>query len=851
MSEASKFIAIAGNPNSGKTTAFNWYTGARQHVGNYPGITVEKKEGTAHLAGKSITLVDLPGTYSLSAYSLEEVVARRVLSEDRPGAVLNVINAAVLERNLYLSVQIQEMGLPVVLALNMMDEARAQGIRINVKRLEERTGMKAVPTVARTGEGLEEALTEAVKIAEETGGRCSPLEISYGPDVDQVLGELTPLVEKAELLTQKYPARWVALKYIERDSEVIKQGREANAELSDRLTAAVNKLADHLKTTLNTYPEAVIADYRYGYISSTLREGVVEGLSNVQDRIAYSDKMDRVLTHRLVGPVILALVLYLVYYLTIELGDYPLGWTEAFFGWLNETVGGMMPDGLLKSLVTSGIIDGVGGVLGFVPLIMIMFLLIAFLEDSGYMARVAYMLDRIFRFFGLHGASVMPFIVSGGIAGGCAVPGVMATRTLRSPRERLATMLTAPFMACGAKVPVFLLLVSIFFEKNQALVMFLLTLSGWVAALLVARLLRSTIIRGEATPFVMELPPYRLPTLSGLLIHTWERSWQYIKKAGTIILAISILIWAAMTFPGLPEDKNTAYDQRVEQLEQELAATPYKQLSDSVSEIETELAALAPAAPDAAEVKTRLEAAQTALQDLPASRLQAEIDDLTEQLAKLPEAPQAEELKSSLENYRASLAVLKESDAGAEAIRQQLEKTEAAYAKTPSGAIQVLLDARQEELDALPEKQIEARMAEVENERSAETLRLSYAGRLGTALESITKPAGFDWRTNIALIGGIAAKEVVISTLGTAYSLGEVEEDDVSLADRIRADSNWTQASATALLLFTLLYSPCFVTLAVIRKESGEWKWLFFSLFFNLALAYGVAVAANQIIMRL
>lgn len=851
MSEAFKFIAIAGNPNSGKTTAFNWYTGSRQHVGNYPGITVEKKEGAAHLGDKTIALVDLPGTYSLSAYSLEEVVARRVLAEERPGAVLDVINASVLERNLYLTVQMQEMGVPVALALNMMDEARKQGIRINVKRLEELTGLKATPTVARTGEGLEEALAEAVKIAEETGGKCKPLEISYGPDVDEALAELIPMVEEASLLTDKYPARWVALKYIERDSEVVKQGQALNAGLSEALTAKVDKLADHLKKTLNTYPEAIIADYRYGYISSTLRQGVIGGHSEAKDRIAYSDKMDRVLTHRLFGPLILAAVLYLVYFITIEVGDYPLGWVGSFFERLNETVGSRMNDGMLKSLVTSGIIDGVGGVLGFVPLIMLMFLLIAFLEDSGYMARVAYMLDRVFRFFGLHGASVMPFIVSGGIAGGCAVPGVMATRTLRSPRERLATMLTAPFMACGAKVPVFLLLVSIFFKEHQAFIMFLLTLSGWAAALLVARLLRSTIIRGEATPFVMELPPYRFPTVSGLLIHTWERTWQYIKKAGTIILAISILIWASMTFPELSEEKAAPYERQIEQLESQLKAYPYKDLSDKTVELEEELAALAPNSPEAAVVQEKLKAAREELEALPVGKLQAEVDELSEQFGKLPEDPKAAELKERLEHYRAALDKIGEGDSGARAIRQHLEEAEAAYAKTPYGAIELLLAAKQKELEALPEKELEAKITEVENQRAAETLRLSYAGRVGVALEDLTRPAGFDWRTNIALIGGIAAKEVVISTLGTAYSLGEVDEEDSTLADRIRADKNWTTANAVALLLFTLLYSPCFVTLAVIRKESGEWKWMFFSLFFNLALAYGVAVAANQIILRL
>ena len=389
MSEAYKFIAIAGNPNSGKTTAFNRYTGSRQHVGNYPGITVEKKEGTAHIDGKKVTLIDLPGTYSLSAYSLEELVARKVLAEDRPGAVIDVLNAAVLDRNLYLTVQILEMGVPVVLALNMMDEARAQGIRINVQQLESLTGLKAVPMVAREGQGMDEALSEAVKLAESCGGKCKPLEISYGPDIDEALKEMTPLVTEAGFLTEKYPDRWIALKYLERDSEVLRQGEAANRELHDRLTAKVEKVAEHLKTTLNTYPEAIIADYRYGYISSTLRQGVVRGAEELKDRIAYSDKMDSVLTHRFFGPLILLAVLYAVYFITIELGDYPLGWVESAFEWLDSVVSDAMPDGLLKSMVTAGIIGGVGGVLGFVPLIMIMFLLIAFLEESGYMAPVA------------------------------------------------------------------------------------------------------------------------------------------------------------------------------------------------------------------------------------------------------------------------------------------------------------------------------------------------------------------------------------------------------------------------------------------------------------------------------
>ncbi|MDR3134980.1 MAG: ferrous iron transport protein B [Deltaproteobacteria bacterium] len=726
MKMDSKRIAIAGNPNSGKTTAFNRYTGARQHVGNYPGITVEKKEGIAHLDGMEVTLVDLPGTYSLTAYSLEEVVARRVLSEESPPpkAVIDVINAGVLERNLYLSVQLLELGMPLVLALNMMDEAKNIGLNINVDRLAELTGLKCVPMVARKGQGLDEALRAAVELATETGGRVNPLEISYGPDVDLALKEMTPMVDGAKLLTN-YPARWVAMKFLERDEEIMRRANEANPEVSAKLKDRAETLSAHLKSTLKTYPEAVIADYRYGWIHSILKNGVLQSSDEValDDRVAFSDKVDTVVTHKVLGPLILFAILYLMYYVTIELGAIPNEWVAGFFDWLGGFFGDRMSDGPVKSLLIDGIIAGVGGVLGFVPLIIIMFLFIAVLEDSGYMARVAYIMDRVFRFFGLHGASIMPFIISGGIAGGCAVPGVMATRTLRSPKERLATILTAPFMVCGAKIPVFLLFVNIFFDSNRPLIMFCITLCGWAAALLVSRALRSTLIRGAATPFVMELPPYRYPTFSGVVIHTWERAWQYIKKAGTVILAISILLWAAMSFPEPTPEDHVQFD----------------------------------------------------------------------------------------------------------------ERRAAVEAQVTSGA--------------MDEEQAEEENTNIDHDEEQIHLTNSVAGRLGSALEVFTSPAGFNWQTNIALIGGIAAKEVVVSTLGTAYSLGSVDpEDDQSLSDRIKNDSSWTFANAISLMVFTLLYSPCFVTLMVIKQETARWRWLFFSLFFNLAFALVMSIIAYQIL---
>ena len=502
-------IALAGNPNCGKTTAFNEYTGTHQHVGNYPGVTVDKKEGYVSIDGVEVLMVDLPGTYSLTAYSQEEIVTRAVLApekaEEKPMAVVDLVDTSALERNLFLTVQIMEMGLPVVLACNMMDEARKAGIQVDTKELGKQLGIPVVATVARSGEGLKDALREAIAF----GRRGSaPLNISYGPDLDPVLTKMERLLAEKGLLTDRYPTRWIALKVLENDSEILRQV-ERMPDVAAQLRADRETVADHLRDTLQTSPEAIIADYRYGFIRGVLRSGAVRRES-AKDRLELSDKLDKVLTNTLFGPLIMLGVLYAMFQLTFVIGAYPQGWVEDGFGWLGETVSALMPDGFLKSLIVSGVIDGLGGVMSFVPLIIIMFTLVAILEDFGYMARMAYMLDRVFRAFGLHGASVMPFIIAGGIAGGCAIPGVMATRTLRSPKEKLATLLTLPYMACGAKLPVFLLLVGVFFPENPARTMFLLTLAGWAAALLMARLMRSTIIRGESTPFVMELPPLTL-----------------------------------------------------------------------------------------------------------------------------------------------------------------------------------------------------------------------------------------------------------------------------------------------------------------------------------------------------
>ena len=718
-------IALAGNPNCGKTTVFNGYTGSRQHVGNYPGVTVDRKEGELTFEGQSIILVDLPGTYSLTAYSQEELVARRELALSNIQSVIDIVDSSALERNLLLTVQMLEMGIPLVLACNMMDEAESAGINIDMPRLGNLLGVPVVPMIAKKDEGLEKALSEAIIVGK--AGHRSPLRISYGPDLDTALLELEKIIEKSGLLENIYPSRFVAIKLLENDQDMFHEIRRVNPEISANLEAICNKASKHIRETFNASPESVITDHRYGYIHSALQDGVIT-FDPSKDRLAFSDKLDKVLTNSFFGPLIMFFVLYLMYQITFEVGAYPQEWVEAGFGLLGDFFLDVMPDSLARSLIVDGVIAGVGGVLSFVPLIMIMFALISFMEDSGYMARMAYMMDRIFRFFGLHGASVMPYVISGGIAGGCAIPGAMATRTLRSPKEKLATLLTLPYMTCGAKLPIFILLAGAFFPEHAATVMFCIMLAGWFFALVIAKFLRSTFIKGESTPFVMELPPYRLPTLFSVLLHCWERAWMYIKKAGTVLLAISVIIWASMTFPSLPEEISAPYEQQIAGLEDELN----KFVKNS-----------------------------------------QDYEKLQEQIA---------------------------------GIRDELGETELAY---------------------------------------------SIAGRLGKWVEPVTRPAGFDWRTDIALIAGIAAKEAVVSTLGTTWALGEQDPDDAEpLADRLAADPGWSQATALALMLFVLLYSPCFVALVVIKQEAGNWGWLAFSVLFNTAVAYVVAVIVYQVARR-
>jgi ferrous iron transport protein B len=773
-------IALAGNPNSGKSTVFNAITGARQHIANYPGVTVEKKFGSVIYKGAEIKVVDLPGTYSLTAYSLEEIVARDFLVNEKPDLVVDIVDASNLDRNLYLAVQLKELGVPMVIALNMMDVAESRGINVDHRLLSTLFQVPVVPMVARSKQGIRECLDKVLETA-SLDGEWRPAVISYGNDIDRSLEEIDAIIRRSPVLNTKYPSRWYALKCLEGDRQILDL-LKGDPDLGRTIEELCRATSKHTLDTLDEDPESIIAGHRYGYITGITRTALKR---KVELRLNLSDKIDKVLTNRVIGPFLMIAILYGIYVFTFSASEVPIHMLEAFFRSLKDIVSAIIPEGYLRSLIVSGIIDGVGGVLGFIPLIMFMFFAIAILEDSGYMARVAYMLDRVLSWFGLHGNSVIALIVSGGISGGCAVPGIMATRTLRDPKERIATLLVVPFMNCGAKLPVYAMLIGAFFFRDKARVMFILTLFSWGFALVAAKILRSTVLRGPKTPFVMELPPYRMPTLKGLLIHSWERTWYYVRKAGTVILGFSIVLWAMMNFPGPSQEEERSFEDARVTVKKSLLASP-------------------------------------------------EIREL------IPDGKTLTEMNRLYDYYTRAV---KEGEAQ---VRKRLERSpflpliEAAYLLKEGKASQRETESR--DLQAASRYLLfREEMVEIDDRQRQAALKRTIAGRLGHGLETITAPLGFDYRINIALLGGFAAKEVVVSTLGTAYSIGEVDtEDGSSLSQRLRRDPGWNPLKAFTLIIFTMLYVPCIVTVISIRRESS-WIWAGFSIGFNLIAAFLVA----------
>ena len=701
-------IALAGNPNCGKTTIFNDLTGARQHVGNYPGVTVEKKEGNLKYKDYEIKVVDIPGIYSLTAYSIDEIIARNFIVEEKPDVVIDIVDTSNLERNLYLAVQFMELKVPLIIALNMADIAEKQGLKIDRKSFSKILGVPLVFTVATKSQGLNELLDEVIKMV-ETKAKPEEGVINYSKEVHLELDKLKNILAQDKELIKNYPSKWLSLKLLERDAEVT--GRVRKSLYSDRIMTQVEKSITQLKNIFGDSPEAIIADRRYGYISGACREAVKK---NPEERQILSDKIDQVLVNRVLGLPIFLTLIWLLFNFTFKLSGPLMGFIEMGQGWLGNLFGGLLPDGsAIQSLIVDGIIGGVGSVLIFVPIIFLLFLAMAFLEDTGYMARAVFIMDKLMHKIGLHGRSFIPML----LGFGCTLPAIMATRTIEDKNDRFVTMLVVPFISCGARLPVYALLIGAFFtERISGNILFSLYILGIVVAIFMAKILRKYLFKGEAAPFVMELPPYRIPTIKGLLMHMWERGVIYLKKAGTIIFVGVLIVWFLSNFPWTPNYLKD-YDTLIEQVQNN-------------EEIVTQL----------------------------------------------------------------------------------------------------------------------------ENERAFEKLEMSYAGKMGKAIAPIFKPLGFDdWKLSVGLIGGFVAKEIVVGTLGTLHSVGEVDEESESLRQRLQSQTRpdgskkFNPLVAYSIMIFVLLYIPCVATIAVIKRETNSWKWPIFMIFYTTGIAWIASFIVYQV----
>ena len=534
-------VALVGNPNCGKTSLFNFASGAHERVGNYSGVTVDAKEGFAEFEGYRMKLVDLPGTYSLSAYSPEELYVRKQLVEDTPDVIINVLDASNIERNLYLTTQLMDMHLRVVCALNMFDETERRGDHLNIDTLSGLMGIPMVPTSFKTGRGLPELMREVIHIFESQEGHDNyyrHIHINHGHEIENGIANIQKFLKGNDLLRLRYSTRWLALKLLEKDSEaerVIRELPEAEQIIEVR-DVAIHRV----KEETGTDSETAIMDAKYGFIRGALQEAGYE-MGTKENTYKVTHQLDALITNRWLGFPIFFFLLYLMFEATFTLGQYPMDWIEAGVEWLGEFVSQTMSDGPLKAMLVDGIIGGVGAVIVFLPQILILYTFISFMEDSGYMARAAFIMDKLMHGMGLHGKSFIPLIMGFG----CNVPAVMATRTIESRRSRLITMLVLPMMSCSARLPIYIMITGAFFAvRYQSLVMMSLYVTGIVLSVIIARVLSTWVIKGEDTPFVMELPPYRFPTAKAIFRHTWEKGKQYLKKMGGVILVASILVWA-------------------------------------------------------------------------------------------------------------------------------------------------------------------------------------------------------------------------------------------------------------------------------------------------------------------
>ncbi|MBK5947493.1 ferrous iron transport protein B [Rhodobacter veldkampii DSM 11550] len=781
---ATLHVALAGQQNAGKSTLFNLLTGMAQHVANYPGVTVDKKTGSYRDGATRVEVVDLPGTYSLTAFSLEERVARSYLLAEAPDVVVNVLDASNLRRGLYLTFQLLELGFPTIIVLNMMDMAARRGLEIDLAALETRLCVPVVPVIGRKGEGAE-ALRAAI-LGAAAAPRRGGASLNYGllePAVAEIQAALADQPALAGL-----SARWLAVKLLEQDAEAERLLTDRLPDTPDLLARAQQARAAHEARHGRSAGDTISAarDQLAGEIVATCITDTKAG------HVPLSERIDRFLLNRWLAPLFLTASIWVIYQLSIVQGYELTKVTWPFLAGLRNLAADLLPDaGFLYDPQSRALglwlVDSANTLLNYVPIFLILFALIAMLEDSGYMARIAFILDRVLHRFGLHGQSTLPFILAGVFAGGCAVPGVMATKGIPDHRARMATILTVPFMNCMAKIPLYTLLINIYFPQSKGLMLFYLSTITVIAALLVAKLLTVSVLRKEETaPFVMELPHYHLPTVSGVLRRALDRTWMYIQKVGTTVLAIAVVIYFLLQFPGVAPDRQAQYQTRAEtaitQFYAAMGENPHRTVVDDPARL-VELV----------NVYTDYRAAKLNAQGQVASD---KVD--AKYLGAHPE-------------FAPFLARGGDADT-----------------RAAGRALKQLADARKT----------------LRREIRQEKIETSLLGQIGRGLEPVTQFADFDWKINVALLASFAARESSVATLGVLFEQDEGE--NTTLEQRMgaeRADQGYTALTAVAIMLFFALYPPCLATVIMVRIQTDSYRWMAFSIVFPTILGLAVASA--------
>lgn len=545
-------VALVGNPNCGKTCIFNIASGAHERVGNYSGVTVDEKEGHFKMAGYTFNITDLPGTYSLSAYSPEELYVRKHIIDKTPDVIINVVDASNIERNLYLTTQLIDMDVKMVVALNMYDELKSSGNKLDYKQLGLMLGVPFIPTVGRTGEGVKQLFKEVIAIYNEKESCYRHIHVNHGKEIENEIDTLRNTICSATELGDTLSTRFLAIKLLENDKQMERTVSEAKQGMI--VVRTRDRQEERYKKTNKEGLESAITDAKYGFIQGALREVLVE---NKSEKRTITKSIDAIVTHKIWGFPLFFLFMYIMFYVTFNVGQYPMDWIDSLVQWLSGLVGNYMPEGPLKGLISDGIINGVGGVIVFLPNIMILYAFISFMEDSGYMARAAFIMDRIMHKMGLHGKSFIPMVMGFG----CNIPAIMATRTIEDHKSRLITMLIIPLMSCSARLPIYMILIAAFFPSNAALILLGLYMLGILVSIIMAKLFSKFVVKGESSPFVMELPPYRMPTGKAVCRHTWEKGKQYLKKMGTVILLASIIVWFLSYYPNHDKYSNVAEQQ--------------------------------------------------------------------------------------------------------------------------------------------------------------------------------------------------------------------------------------------------------------------------------------------------